>query len=138
MTKTVNSFRRHGNFPNSEMDDKTADKNGQWTGELLEDSNTLVLFLLSVKRAVMQYVCVNVYLRMYLYGLNTELIDGSSKLEFQTFKIIRQFFVRLLVMPRAGDNDAPTSFQLICNARNIFYRFQTLCTLIFPKTTIIF
>ena len=36
---------------------------------------------------------------MYLYGLNTELIDGSSKLDFQTFKIIRQF-VRVLVMHR--------------------------------------
>ena len=35
---------------------------------------------------------------MYLYGLNTELIDGSSKLDCQTFKIIRQFFVRVLVM----------------------------------------
>ena len=47
-----------------------------------------------------QYVCVYVCLRMYLYGLNTELIDGSSKLDFQTFKIIRQFFVRVLVMRR--------------------------------------
>ena len=44
---------------------------------------------------------------MYLYGLNTELIDGSSKLDFQTFKIIRQFFVRVLVMRR----DAPATRQ---------------------------
>ena len=29
MTKTVNSFRRHGNFANSELDDKKADK--KWT-----------------------------------------------------------------------------------------------------------
>ena len=33
---------------------------------------------------------------MYLNGLNTELIDSSSKLDFQTFKIFRQFFVRVL------------------------------------------
>ena len=46
-------------------------------------------------------VCVYLCLRMYLYGLNTELIDGSSKLDFQTFKIIRQFFVRVLVMYEA-------------------------------------
>ena len=38
---------------------------------------------------------------MYLYGLNTELIDGSSKLDFQIFTIIRQFFVRVLLM-RSG------------------------------------
>ena len=38
---------------------------------------------------------------MYFYGLNTELIDGSSKLGFQTFKIIRQFFVNLLVTRQA-------------------------------------
>ena len=100
MTKTVNSFRSHGNFANSEMDDKKADKNVQRTRELLEDCNTLVLSLFSVKPAVMLYVCVYVCLRMYLYGLNTELIDGSSKLDFQTFKIIRQFFVRVLVMRR--------------------------------------
>ena len=37
---------------------------------------------------------------MYLYGLNKELIDGSSKLEFQTVRIIRQFVVRPLVMRR--------------------------------------
>ena len=50
MTKTVNSFRSHGN---SEMDDKKADKNVQRTRELLEDCNTLVLSLFSVKPAVM-------------------------------------------------------------------------------------
>ena len=100
MTKTVNSFRSHGNFANSEMDDKKADKNVQRTRELLEDCNTLVLSLFSVKPAVMYYVCAYVCLRMYIYGLNTELIDGSSKLDFQTFKIIRQFFVRVLVMRR--------------------------------------
>ena len=99
MTKTVNSFRSHGNFANSKMGDKKADKNVQRTRELLEDCNTLVLSLFSVKPAVM-YVCVYVCLRMYLYGLNTELIDGSSKIDFQTFKIIRQFFVRVLVMRR--------------------------------------
>ena len=37
MTKTVNSFRSHGNFANSEMDHKKADKNVQRTRELLED-----------------------------------------------------------------------------------------------------
>ena len=35
---------------------------------------------------------------VYLYGLNTELIDGSSKFDFQTWKIICQFFVRVLVI----------------------------------------
>ena len=34
---------------------------------------------------------------MYVYGLNTELIDGSSKFEVKT---IRQFFVRLFVTRR--------------------------------------
>ena len=55
MTKTVNSFRSHGNFANSEMGDKKADKNVglQRTHELLEDCNTLVLSLFSVKPAVM-------------------------------------------------------------------------------------
>ena len=53
MTKTVNSFRSHGNFANSEMDDKKADKNVQRTRELLEDCNRLVLSLFSVKPAVM-------------------------------------------------------------------------------------
>ena len=53
MTKTVNSFRSHGNFDNSEMGDKKADKNVQRTRELLEDCNTLVLSLFSVKPAVM-------------------------------------------------------------------------------------
>ena len=52
---------------------------------------------------------------MYLYGLNTELIDGSSKLDFQTFKIIRQFFVRVLVMRR--DATAMCRNQVICNAQ---------------------
>ena len=51
------------------------------------------LSLYSVKRAVMWYVCVYVCLRMNLYRLNTKLV-----LEYQTFKIIRQFFVRLLVI----------------------------------------
>ena len=51
MTKTVNSFRSHGNFANSEMDDKKARE--QWTRELLEDCNTLVLSLFSLKPAVM-------------------------------------------------------------------------------------
>ena len=56
MTKTGNSFRSHGNFANSEMDDKKgqkADKNVQRTRELLEDCNTLVLSLFLVKPAVM-------------------------------------------------------------------------------------
>ena len=53
MTKTVNSFRSHGNLANSEMDDKKADKNVQRTRELQEDCNTLVLSLFSVKPAVM-------------------------------------------------------------------------------------
>ena len=53
MTKTVNSFRSHGNIVNSEMGDKKADKNVQRKRELLEDCNTLVLFLFSVKLAVM-------------------------------------------------------------------------------------
>ena len=53
MTKTVNSFRSHGNFANSEMGDKKADKNVQPTRELLEDYNTLVLSLFSVKPDVM-------------------------------------------------------------------------------------
>ena len=107
------------------MDDKKADKNVQRTRELLEDCNTLVLSLFSVKPAVMYYVCVYVCLRMYLYGLNTELIDGSSKLDFQTFKIIRQFFVRVLVMRR----DATATRRNLFNKfvmRNVFYRFQTL------------
>ena len=56
-------------------------------------------------------MCVYVCLRMYLYGLNTELIDGSNKLEFQTLKIIRQFVVRLLVMRR----DAKTKLQNLFN-----------------------
>ena len=30
---------------------------------------------------------------MYVYGLNTELIDGSSKFEVNTFKIIRQYTI---------------------------------------------
>ena len=137
MTNTVNSFRSHGNFANSKMGDKKADKNVQRTRELLEDCNTLVLSLCSVKPAVM-YVCVYVCLRMYLYGLNTELIDGSSKLDFQTFKIIRQFFVRVLVMRRDAttrDSHAPKSFQLICNAQ-CFLSFSNF-TFIFQKTTII-
>ena len=40
-------------FANSEMDDKKADKNVQRTRELLEDCDTLVLSLFSVKPAVM-------------------------------------------------------------------------------------
>ena len=64
---------------------------------------------------------------MYLYGVNTKLIDGSSKLDFQTFKIIRQFFVRVLVMRR----DATATRRNLFNQfvmRNVFYRFQTLCS----------
>ena len=41
---------------------------------------------------------------MYVYGLNTELIDGSSKFEVKTFKIIRQFCVRLFVTRRDAAN----------------------------------
>ena len=67
---------------------------------------------------------------MYLYGLNTELIDGSSKLDFQTFKIIHQFFVRVLVMRRDVK-----SFQQICNVQ-CFLSFSNF-TFIFQKTTII-
>ena len=37
---------------------------------------------------------------MHVYGLNTELIEGSSKFEVKTFKTIRQFFVRLFVTRR--------------------------------------
>ena len=37
---------------------------------------------------------------MYVYGLNTELIDRSSKFEVKHFKAIRQFFVRLFVTRR--------------------------------------
>ncbi len=48
-----NGFRRHGNFANREMDDKKADKNEQWTRELLDECYTLVLSLYSVKPAVM-------------------------------------------------------------------------------------
>ena len=47
---------------------------------------------------------------MYLYGLNTELIDGSSKLEFKTFTIIRQFFFRLLLMRRDAKTKLPNIF----------------------------
>ena len=43
-------------------------------------------------------MCINVFLLMHVYGLNTELIDGSSKFEVKTFKTIRQFFVRLFVI----------------------------------------
>ena len=81
--------------------------------ELLEEYNTFVLSLYSVKLpdCNVQYVCVYVCLRMYLYGLNTELIDESSKLEFQTFNIFRQFFGRLLLTRR----DATTTRQNILN-----------------------
>ena len=37
-------------------------------------------------------------------GLNTELIDGSSKFEVKTFKTIRHFFVRLFVTRRDAAN----------------------------------
>ena len=103
-------------LPTAKWTTKRRIKNGQWTHELLEECNTFVLSLYSVKSAV-----------MYLYGLNMELIDGSSKLEFQTFKISRQFFVRLLVMRR----DVPTFFQLICNAQR-FLSFSNF-KFIFPK-----
>ena len=72
-------------------------------------------------------MCISVFLLIYFYGLNTELIEGSSNLEFHTFKIIRQFFVRLFVRRR----DAKTTRRNICNyrllyfgMRNVFYRFQ--------------
>ena len=57
MTKTVNSFRSHGNFANSEMDDKKADKNVQRTRELLEDCNTLV-FVFIFGETCCNVVCV--------------------------------------------------------------------------------
>ena len=41
---------------------------------------------------------------MYVYGFNTELIDGSGKFEVKTFKTIRQFFVRLCVTRRDAAN----------------------------------
>ena len=72
-------------------------------------------------------MCISVFLLIYFYGLNTELIEGSSNLEFHTFKIIRQFFVRLFVTRR----DAKTTRRNIFNyrllyfgMRNVFYRFQ--------------
>ena len=53
--------------------------------------------------------------------------EGSSNLEFHTFKIIRQVFVRLFVTRR----DAKTTRRNIFNYRllyfgmlNVFYRFQ--------------
>ena len=55
---------------------------------------------------------------MHLYGLNTELMDGSSKLDFQTFKIIRQFFVRVSSLPR-GLSDRLMVMQLqLTNKQN--------------------
>ena len=49
------------------------------TRELLDEYNTLVWPLYSVTRAVMQYVCISVFLLMFVYGLITELTDGSSR-----------------------------------------------------------
>ena len=44
------------------------------------------------------------FLLMYVYGLNTELIDGSSKFEVKTFKTIRQYtFVRSAIYGSADD-----------------------------------
>ena len=60
---------------------------------------------------------------MYVYGLNTELIDGSSKFEVKTFKTIRQFFVRLFVTRRDAANTRRNILDKFV-MRNIFYRFQ--------------
>ena len=78
-----------------------------------ERANTHFVFIFGETccNVVEAYVCFYVRLRMYWYELNTELIDGSSKLDFQTFTIIRQFFVRVLVMRR----DATTTHRNLFN-----------------------
>ena len=61
---------------------------------------------------------------MYVYGLNTELIDGSSKFEVKTFKTNRQFFVRLFVTRRDSANTRRNNILDLFVMRNVFYRFQ--------------
>ena len=67
MTKTVDSFRSHGHFANSDMDDKKADTNVQRTRELLEDCNTLVVFIFGETCCNVVCVCLLMSTNVFIW-----------------------------------------------------------------------
>ena len=132
--KTVNSFRRHGNFANGVMGDQKADKktfNARTAGWM---KHTQVVFIFGATCCNLVWVCLRMSTNVFIW-----MKHGNHRW-FEQIRIPNfQDYPPILCPPVCNspwrDKHATKYVQLIRNAQ-WFLSFST-STFVFPKTTII-